>query len=73
MWIRVVAEVTDIFAFWPQLSQIRFMAGYGAEFQHEPVSLSHAMLAATKRLKLIAALLPVSPAKNRRKAKYEIR
>ena len=34
------------------------MAGYGADNQHEPVSISHAMLAATQRLKLIAALLP---------------
>jgi dimethylsulfone monooxygenase len=40
------------------LSQIRFTAGYGAEFQHEPVAFSHALLAATERLKVIAALLP---------------
>jgi len=40
------------------LSQIRFMAGYGAENQHEPVSLSQALLMKTERLKLIAALLP---------------
>lgn len=40
------------------LSQIRFMAGYGAENQHEPVSLSSALLLHTERLKLIAALLP---------------
>jgi len=40
------------------LSQIRFTAGYGAEFQHEPVAFSHALLAATQRLKVIAALLP---------------
>jgi len=40
------------------LSQIRFMAGYGAANQHEPVSLSHALLAKTEKLKLIVALLP---------------
>jgi len=40
------------------LSQIRFMAGYGADNQHEPVSFSQAILAKTERLNLIAALLP---------------
>jgi NADPH:quinone reductase-like Zn-dependent oxidoreductase len=40
------------------LSQIRFMAGYGAANQHEPVTISQALLAKTERLKLIAALLP---------------
>ncbi len=40
------------------LSQIRFTAGYGAEFQHEPVAFTHALLAGTERLKVIAALLP---------------
>ncbi|MCJ1330423.1 hypothetical protein MMC10_007106 [Thelotrema lepadinum] len=40
------------------LSQIRFMAGYGAENQHEPVSFSQALLHSTEKIKLIAALLP---------------
>ena len=40
------------------LSQIRFTAGYGAEFQHEPVAFTHALLAATEKLHVIAALLP---------------
>lgn len=40
------------------LSQIRFMAGYGADNQHEPVSFSQAILSKTERLKVIAALLP---------------
>lgn len=40
------------------LSQIRFMSGYGAENQHEPVSFSQALLHSTTKLKLIAALLP---------------
>lgn len=40
------------------LSQIRFMSGYGAASQHEPVTFSQALLAKTERIKLIAALLP---------------
>lgn len=40
------------------LTQIRFTAGYGAENQHESVSFSHALLAKTTKLKVIAAILP---------------
>lgn len=40
------------------LTQIRFTAGYGAEYQHESVSFSQALLHATTRLKVLAALLP---------------
>lgn len=40
------------------LSQIRFTAGCGAEYQHDSVTISHALLAATTRLKIIAATLP---------------
>jgi len=40
------------------LSQIRFTAGYGAEHQHESVSFSQAILAATTKLKVLAAVLP---------------
>lgn len=40
------------------LTQIRFTAGYGADNQHESVSFSHALLAKTERLKVIAAILP---------------
>ena len=40
------------------LTQIRFMAGYGADHQHESVSFSQALLHATERLNVIAALLP---------------
>ena len=40
------------------LSQIRFMAGYGAENQHESVSVSQAIAHATSKLNVIAALLP---------------
>lgn len=52
------AQVAEDVGFEYALSQIRFMAGYGAEFQHEPVSFSQAILHQTKKLILIAALLP---------------
>ncbi|MGY1487979.1 dimethylsulfone monooxygenase SfnG [Methylobacillus pratensis] len=53
-----LAQLAEQNGFDYALSQIRFTAGYGAEFQHEPVSFSHALLAATTRLKVIAAILP---------------
>jgi dimethylsulfone monooxygenase len=40
------------------LSQVRYTAGYGAEYQHESTSFSLALLLATERLKLIAAVHP---------------
>ncbi|KAK4554152.1 hypothetical protein LTR86_008679 [Recurvomyces mirabilis] len=52
------AKTAERVGFEYALSQIRFMAGYGAENQHEPVSLSQALLSKTEKLKLIAALLP---------------
>ena len=52
------ARTAEQFGFEYALSQIRFMAGYGAENQHEPVSFSQALLMNTERLKVIAALLP---------------
>lgn len=55
---RRLAQIAEENGFDYALSQIRFTAGYGAEYQHESVSFSHALLAATKRLKVIAALLP---------------
>src|ERR1700733_982298 len=55
---RKLAQIAERNGFDYALSQIRFTAGYGAEFQHEPVLFSHALLAATERLKLIVALLP---------------
>lgn len=53
-----LARIAEDAGFSYGLSQIRFSAGYGAESQHEPVVFSQALLAATTRLKLIAALLP---------------
>ncbi len=55
---RKLAQIAEQSGFDYALSQIRFTAGYGAEFQHESVSFSHALLAATERLKVIAAILP---------------
>lgn len=55
---KKLAQLAEQNGFDYALSQIRFTAGYGAEFQHEPVAFSHALLAATEKLKLIIALLP---------------
>jgi dimethylsulfone monooxygenase len=53
-----LAQIAEANGFEYALSQIRFTAGYGAEFQHESVSFSQALLAATRKLKVIAAVLP---------------
>src|ERR1700733_5128736 len=53
-----LARIAERSGFDYALSQIRFTAGYGAEFQHEPVSFSQALLSATEKLKVIAAILP---------------
>lgn len=53
-----LAQIAEANGFDYALSQIRFTAGYGAEFQHEPVTFSQALLSATKKLKVIAAVLP---------------
>jgi dimethylsulfone monooxygenase len=55
---RKLAQIAEKAGFEYALSQIRFTAGYGAEFQHESVAFSHALLAATTKLKVIAAILP---------------
>ncbi|KAH6671933.1 luciferase-like domain-containing protein [Halenospora varia] len=52
------AQTAENVGFEFALSQIRFMAGYGAENQHESVSFSQALLHSTKKLNVIAALLP---------------
>ncbi|CZR65658.1 related to sulfonate monooxygenase [Phialocephala subalpina] len=52
------AQTAENVGFEYALTQIRFMAGYGAENQHESVSFSQALLHATKKLNVIAALLP---------------
>ena len=55
---RKLAQIAEQNGFDYALSQIRFTAGYGAEFQHESVAFSHALIAATERLNVIAAILP---------------
>ncbi|POZ51454.1 dimethylsulfone monooxygenase SfnG [Methylovulum psychrotolerans] len=55
---RKLAQIAEQSGFEYALTQIRFIAGYGAEYQHESVSFSHALLAATSHLKVIAAILP---------------
>ena len=55
---RKLAQIAEKAGFDYALSQIRFTAGYGADEQHESVSFSHDLLAATTSLKVIAAILP---------------
>lgn len=55
---RKLAQIAENSGFEYALTQIRFTAGYGAEYQHESVLFSHALLAATERLNVIAAILP---------------
>ncbi|KTT48122.1 alkanesulfonate monooxygenase [Pseudomonas oryzihabitans] len=55
---RKLAQLAEQAGFDYALTQIRFTAGYGAEYQHESVAFSHALLASTERLKVIAAILP---------------
>ena len=53
-----LAQTAEKAGFDYALSQIRFTAGYGAEYQHESVSFSQALLHATTKLKVLAAILP---------------
>ncbi len=55
---RKLAQIAEQAGFEYALTQIRFTAGYGAENQHESISFSHALLASTTKLKVIAAILP---------------
>lgn len=55
---RKLARIAEDAGFDYALTQIRFTAGYGAEYQHESVAFSHALAAATTRLTVIAAILP---------------
>ncbi|ALN74833.1 dimethylsulfone monooxygenase SfnG [Aureimonas sp. AU20] len=55
---RELAQIAERAGFDYALSQIRFTAGYGADEQHESVSFSQDLLAATTSLKVIAAILP---------------
>lgn len=55
---RELAVLAENNGFEYALSQVRYMAGYGAEYQHESTGFSLALLLATERLKVIAAVHP---------------
>lgn len=55
---RELARIAERAGFDYALSQVRYTASYGAEYQHESTSFSLALLMATERLKLIAAVHP---------------
>ncbi|WP_438000776.1 dimethylsulfone monooxygenase SfnG [Sorangium sp. So ce185] len=55
---RKLARLAEGSGFEYALSQVRYMASYGAENQHESTSFSLALLLATERLKVIAAVHP---------------
>src|SRR5436305_12480984 len=55
---RELAVLAENNGFDYALSQVRYMASYGAEYQHESTSFSLALLLATERLKVIAPVHP---------------
>jgi FMNH2-dependent dimethyl sulfone monooxygenase len=55
---RQLAVLAENSGFEYALSQVRYMASYGAENQHESTSFSLGLLLATQRLKVIAAVHP---------------
>lgn len=55
---KKLAQTAENNGFDYALSQVRYMASYGAEYQHESTSFSLALLGATERLKVIAAVHP---------------
>ena len=50
---RKLARLAEQAGFDYALSQVRYTASYGAEYQHESTSFSLALLLATERLRLI--------------------
>jgi dimethylsulfone monooxygenase len=55
---RQLAQLAERRGFEYALSQVRYMASYGAEYQHESTGFSLALLLATEKLKVIAAIHP---------------
>ncbi|MET8757859.1 dimethylsulfone monooxygenase SfnG [Lentzea sp. NPDC004782] len=55
---RDLAVLAENNGFEYALSQVRYLASYGAAYQHESTSFSLALLLATQRLKVIAAVHP---------------
>lgn len=47
-----LAQIAEEAGYSHALTQIRFMGGYGAEYQHESVTFSQHLLAHTKKLKV---------------------
>lgn len=52
--VKIAEEVGFDYA----LTQVRFMGSYGAEYQHDSLMFSAALLASTERLNIITAVLP---------------
>jgi FMNH2-dependent dimethyl sulfone monooxygenase len=52
------ARAAEAAGFEYALTQVRYLASYGADAQHESTSFSLALLAATRRLRVIAAVHP---------------
>jgi dimethylsulfone monooxygenase len=55
---KKLAQLAENNGFEYALSQVRYIASYGAAYQHESTSFSLALLLATERLKVIAAIHP---------------
>lgn len=55
---KKLAQTAERVGFEYALSQVRYQASYGAEYQHESTSFSLALLGATQKLKVIAAVHP---------------
>ncbi len=55
---RELARIAERSGFDYALTQVRYMASYGAEYQHESTGFSLALLLATERLRVIAAIHP---------------
>ncbi|GAA3837815.1 dimethyl sulfone monooxygenase SfnG [Saccharothrix violaceirubra] len=55
---RALAVLAEDNGFEYALTQVRYLASYGASYQHESTSFSLALLLATQRLKVIAAVHP---------------
>ncbi|SDS29628.1 FMNH2-dependent dimethyl sulfone monooxygenase [Nocardioides scoriae] len=55
---KTLAQLAEDNGFEYALSQVRYMASYGAAYQHESTSISLALALATERLKVIAAVHP---------------
>ncbi|WET80695.1 dimethyl sulfone monooxygenase SfnG [Amycolatopsis sp. QT-25] len=55
---RALAVLAENSGFEYALSQVRYTASYGAAYQHESTGFSLALLLATQRLKVIAAIHP---------------